>query len=108
LVGGLAFGAVGTAIGAITRDVRAASLLAFMIALPFAFLGLLSAGEVSNSLYDIVRVISALFPFRATLDAMNAAINNSSPPALGVSLAHLFALAVGYVVVGRVALRRFA
>jgi ABC-type multidrug transport system permease subunit len=107
-IGGLAFGAVGTAIGAITRDVRAASLLAFMIALPFAFLGLLSAGEVSNSLYDIVRVISALFPFRATLEAMNAAINNTSPPALGASLAHLLVLAAAYMAVGRVALRRFA
>jgi ABC-type transport system involved in cytochrome c biogenesis permease component len=105
-VGGLAFGAVGTAIGAITRDVRAASLLAFMIALPFAFLGLVSAGEVSTGLYDVIRVISALFPFRATLDAMNSAINQA-PPALGASLAHLAALAAGYVVIGRVALRRF-
>ncbi len=107
LVGGLAFGAVGTAIGAITRDVRAASLLAFMIALPFAFLGLVSAGEVSGSLYDVIRVISALFPFKATLDAMNAAINQA-PPALVGSLAHLAALAGAYVVIGRLALRRYA
>jgi hypothetical protein len=35
-------------IGAVTRDVRAASLLAFMIAPPFAFLGFISAGEVST------------------------------------------------------------
>jgi ABC-type transport system involved in cytochrome c biogenesis permease component len=106
IVGGLAFGAVGTLIGAVTRDVRAASLLAFMIALPFAFLGFISAGEVSSGLYDIIRIVSALFPFRATLQAMNAAIN-AAPPALAESLAHLAALIAGYVVLGRLALRRF-
>jgi ABC-type transport system involved in cytochrome c biogenesis permease component len=106
-VGGLAFGAVGTAIGAITRDVRAASLLAFMVALPFAFLALVSAGEVSRGLFDFIRVISAIFPFRATLQAMDAAINRA-PPDLGISLVHLGALALGYATIGRAALRRFS
>ncbi len=107
VVGGLAFGAVGTLIGAVTRDVRAASLLAFMIALPFAFLGFISAGEVSAGLYNVIRVISALFPFRATLQAMNSAINDA-PPGMAGPLLHLLALIAGYVVLGRLALRRFA
>ena len=105
-VGGLAFGAVGTLIGALARDVRAASLLAFMLSLPFAFLGFISAGAVSSGLYDVIRVISALFPFSATLQAMDAAIN-AAPPALGESLAHLAALIAGYIALGRLALRRF-
>ena len=38
--GALAFGAIGVAIGALAREVRAASLLAFLLSLPIAFLAL--------------------------------------------------------------------
>src|SRR6202022_3331526 len=38
--GSLAFGALGVAIGALAREVRAASLLAFALSLPLAFLAL--------------------------------------------------------------------
>nr|MBA3300229.1 ABC transporter permease [Thermoleophilaceae bacterium] len=62
--GALAFGAMGVAIGALTREVRAASLLAFMLSLPIAFLALVPSGAVSGGLYDVIRVVSALFPFR--------------------------------------------
>ncbi len=40
LAGGLGFAAMGTAIGALTREVQAASLLAFALSLPIAFLAL--------------------------------------------------------------------
>jgi ABC-type multidrug transport system permease subunit len=107
LAGGLGFAALGVAIGALARDVRAASLLAFMVALPIAALALVPSGAVAGGLYDVVRAISALFPFKATLQAMDAALNDAEP-SIGVPLAHLAALAAGYLAVARVALQRFA
>jgi ABC-type transport system involved in cytochrome c biogenesis permease component len=104
--GAIGFGAMGVAIGAITREVRAASLLAFMISLPLAFLALVPSGSVSAGLFDVIRVISALFPFKATLDATNAALNDSG--AIAGPLLHLAALAAGFALIGRLALRRFA
>ncbi len=85
LAGGLAFGALGVAIGALAREVRAASLLAILLALPIAFLALVPSGAVAHGLYDAIRVISALFPFRASLDATDAALNGAG--GLGGALA---------------------
>jgi len=104
--GGLAFGAMGVAIGALTREVRAASLLAFMLSLPIAFLALVPSGAVSAALYDVIRVVSALFPFKPTLDAMNAALNDSG--SIGLPLLHLLILTLGFGLAARVGLRRFA
>jgi ABC-type multidrug transport system permease subunit len=106
--GAAAFAALGVAIGALAREVRAASLLAFGLALPMAFLALVPQGAVSAGLYDAVRAVSAVLPFRAALQAIDAALNGagSGPPAS--ALVHLAALALVYVALGRVALRRFA
>jgi hypothetical protein len=103
--GGLAFGALGVAIGAAAREVRAASLLAILLALPIAFLALVPSGAVAGGLYDAIRVVSALFPFRAALDAADAALNDAG--GLGGALAHLAALVVGWSILARVALTRF-
>jgi ABC-type multidrug transport system permease subunit len=105
-VAGLGFAALGLAIGALTREVRAASLLAFMLALPLAFLALVPSGSVAPGLYDVMRTISALFPFRPTLDALNAAINDSGD--MAGPLLHLAALSLGFGALARVGLRRFA
>ncbi len=105
--GALAFGALGVAIGAITREVRAASLLAILLSLPLAFLALVPSGAVATGLYGVIRVVCAVFPFKPTLEAMDAAINGTSP-SLAASLAHLLAVGVGFAVIARVALRRFA
>jgi ABC-2 type transport system permease protein len=105
VAGGLAFGALGVAIGALAREVRAASLLAILLALPIAFLALVPSGAVAQGLYDAIRVVSALFPFRAALDATDAALNDAG--GLGGALAHLAALVVGWGVLARVALQRF-
>ena len=104
--GAVGFGAMGAAIGALAREVRAASLLAFMLALPIAFLALVPSGAVSGGLYDLVRAVSALFPFKPTLDALDAALNGSG--GLATPLLHLAALAAAFGLAGRVALRRFA
>lgn len=105
--GALAFAALGVAIGSLAREVRAASLLAFLLSLPLAFLALVPSGGVSPALYDAVRVISAVFPFKPALDALDAAVNGSSP-GLGQSLAHLAALIAVFGIAARVGLRRFA
>jgi ABC-type transport system involved in cytochrome c biogenesis permease component len=105
-LGGLGFGALGVAIGGIAREVRAASLLAFMLSLPMAFLALVPSGAVSSGLYDVIRVISALFPFKPTLDALNSALNRSG--SIGLPLLHLVILTVAFGAIARASLQRFA
>jgi ABC-type multidrug transport system permease subunit len=104
--GALAFSALGLAIGALTREVRAASLLAFMLALPLAFLALVPSGAVAPALFDVIRGISALFPFKPTLDALDAALNDSG--GLAGPLVHLGVLALAFGALSRLGLRRFA
>ncbi len=106
LFGAAAFGALGVAIGALAREVRAASLLAFMASLPIAVLGLVPSGTVSGGLYDLIRVVSGAFPFRPTLEALNAALASSGDIAL--PLLHLALLTVAFTLLARLALRRFA
>ncbi len=105
--GALGFGALGVAVGALAREVRAASLLAFLVALPIAFLALVPAGSVASSLYDLIRFVSALFPFRPALDAVDEAVNGAGA-GIGRPLAHLAALAAAYLALARLALGRFA
>lgn len=105
-IGGVGFAALGVAIGGVAREVRAASLLAFLVALPIAFLALVPSGAVSSGLYDAIRVISALFPFKPALDSMDWALNGADSGLLG-PLAHMAALVVAYTAIARVALRRF-
>ena len=104
--GALAFAALGVAIGSLAREVRAASLLAFLLSLPLAFLALVPSGGVSPLLYDVIRVISAIFPFKPSLDAVNAAVNSSEPGVLQ-SLGHLAVLVVVFGSAARLGLRRF-
>jgi ABC-type multidrug transport system permease subunit len=104
--GAVAFAALGVAIGGLAREVRAASLLAFLLSLPIAFLALVPSGAVSAGLYDVVRAVSACFPFRATLQALDAALNGVG--SLATPLAHLALLALAYTALARLAVgRRF-
>ena len=105
-LGALAFAALGLAIGAFTREVRAASLLAFMLCLPLAFLALVPSGAVAPALYDVIRAVSAAFPFKPTLDALDAALNDSG--GLAGPLLHLTLLFVVFGALARLALTRFA
>lgn len=106
-VSAAAFGALGVAIGALGRDVSTASLMAFLISLPVAFLALVPPSAVSGAVAHVLSVISFVFPFRASLDAVDNALTGASP-SLGLPLAHLLALTVAFWAVGRLALRRFA
>ena len=105
-LGALAFAALGVALGALAREVRAASLLAFLLSLPIAFLALVPSGAVTGALFVVLQTVSALFPFRPTLDALDASLNAGGESVLG-PLAHLVVLAVAYAAIARVALRRF-
>ncbi len=103
--GALAFGALGIAIGALAREVRAASLLAFGLSLPLAFLALVPSGSVSRGLYDAIGAISFVFPFKSALQALDAAVNGASP-GLGVSIVHLLGLTLLFGALARAGLRR--
>lgn len=106
-VGAVAFGSLGVAIGCLAREVRAASLLSFLLSLPIAFLALVPSGAVSTGVYSVVRVVSALFPFKPALQAMDQALNDSGQ-SLATPLLHLVILAAAFTAIGRVAMRRFA
>jgi ABC-type transport system involved in cytochrome c biogenesis permease component len=103
-LGALAFAALGVAIGALAREVRAASLLAFLLSLPLAFLALVPAGSVSGGFYDAIGAISFVFPFKAALQALDAAVNGASP-AIGLPLVHLAVLSAVFGALARVGLR---
>jgi ABC-2 type transport system permease protein len=107
LGGAAALGAAGAALGAAARDVRAVSLLAFMVSLPIALLSLVPSGAVGASLYDAIRAVTALFPFKPALRAMTAALDPAGP-AIGGPLLHLAILTLAYGAIARFALRRFA
>jgi ABC-type transport system involved in cytochrome c biogenesis permease component len=103
-VSAVAFAALGVAIGALTREVRAASLLAFMLALPVAALALIPSGAVSGALYDVIQIVSGAFPFKPALSALDGALSGGE---MLVPLLHLAGLTVAFAALARVALRRF-
>ena len=106
-VGSVAFGALGVAIGAIAREVSAASLMAFLVSLPIAFVALIPASAVSGAMKTILDVISFLFPFKAALQAVSNAFSGTSP-GIGLPLVHLAVLAVVFGGVATLSMRRFA
>jgi hypothetical protein len=55
----------------------------------------------------VIKVLRAVFPFHAALDAMSGALD-ASGPALGGPIIHLAILVAAYGALARLALRRFA
>jgi ABC-2 type transport system permease protein len=106
-LGGVAFGALGVAIGAAAREVSAASLLAFLVSLPIAFVALVPANSVSGTLKTVLDVIAFVFPFKAALEAVTNAFTGGSP-GIGLPLVHLAVLALVFGGLARLALTRFA
>ena len=105
--GGLAFGALGVAIGGISREVSTSSLLAFLLSLPIAFVALVPADAVSGAVKSVLDAVAFLFPFKAALQAANNAFSGTSP-GIGWPLVHLAVLTVGFAGLARLGLRRFA
>jgi ABC-2 type transport system permease protein len=106
-VGSVAFGALGVAIGAIAREVSAASLMAFLVSLPIAFVALVPASAVSGAMQTILNVIAFLFPFKAALQAVSNAFSGTSP-GIGLPLVHLVVLAAVFGGIATLSMRRFA
>jgi ABC-type multidrug transport system permease subunit len=105
--GGAGFAAFGAAIGGAAREVRASSLLAFMVSLPIAFLSLIPSGTVSPTLFDVIGVVTTIFPFDAALRALEGALD-AAGPSIWLAVLHLAILTAAYGVLARLALRRFA
>ena len=106
-LGGLAFGALGVAIGGLAREVSVASLMAFVISLPIAFVSLVPGDAVSGTLKSILDAVAFVFPFKAALQAAGNAFNGAAP-AIGWPLVHLAVLTLAFGALARLALRRFA
>jgi ABC-type multidrug transport system permease subunit len=107
VLAGMAFGALGVAIGGLAREVRAASLLAFMLSLPVAFSALVPSAAVSGTLKSALDAVAFVFPFRPALDAANNAFSGTAPGIVW-PLVHLAGLAVAFGALARVAVRRLA
>jgi ABC-type transport system involved in cytochrome c biogenesis permease component len=103
----VAFGALGVTIGALAREVSAASLMALLVSLPVAFVALVPATAVSSGVKTVLDVIAFVFPFKAALEAISNAFSGASP-GIGLPLVHLALLVVVYFGLARLALRRFA
>jgi ABC-2 type transport system permease protein len=106
-LGGLAFGALGVAVGGLARELSAASLLAFLVSLPIAFVALIPGDAVSGGLRAVLDAIAFVFPFRAALQATSNAFSGTAP-GIGWPLIHLAVLALAFAALARIALRRFA
>jgi len=109
VIAGVAFGALGVAVGGLARDVSIASLLAFLISLPVAFAALVPGTAVSSALAGVLDVISFVFPFRSALEAVSNAFGGvGSAGDAGLALLHLAVLAVVFAGLARLSLKRFA
>jgi ABC-2 type transport system permease protein len=105
--GAVAFGALGVAIGVLAREVSAASLFAFLVSLPIAFVALVPTTAVSGTVGSVLSAIAFIFPFKSALQAASNAFSGASP-GLGWPLAHLIVLAVVFAVLARLAANRLA
>jgi ABC-2 family transporter protein len=106
-LGGLAFGALGVAIGGLAREVSVASLMAFVFALPIAFVALVPGDAVSGRLKSVLDAVAFVFPFRAALQAASNAFSGAAP-GIAWPLVHLAVLTLVFGALARVAVRRFA
>ncbi len=106
-LGGLAFAALGVAIGGVAREVSVAALLAFLISLPVAFVALVPGDAVSGTLRSVLDAVAFVFPFKAALQAVSNAFSGAAP-GIGWPLVHLAVLTLVFGALARLAMRRFA
>jgi ABC-2 type transport system permease protein len=97
-------GAAGTALGALAREARTASLLAVLIVLPVVFLGLVPRGAFAAAWW-----ISEFLPFAHAVRWFSAALYDSSPwSRVGVETAWLAGIGAALVLLARASIRRLA
>jgi ABC-type transport system involved in cytochrome c biogenesis permease component len=104
--GAAGLGALGVALGALAREVRAASLLAILLILPLTLLAVVPDGAVGGAVSVAADVVGAVFPVDPALRALDSALHRGD--GLAAACAHAAGLAVAWLAVARLALRRFA
>jgi ABC-2 type transport system permease protein len=102
---GFGLASAGVAIGASLRDVRAASLVAFMVGLPLAAAALVPTDAVGPIVGGVITAISALFPFKPAFDLLTAGLTPGGDAWL--PLAHLVAITALYMSIAAYAIRRY-
>lgn len=105
VAGAFGLSAAGVAIGALMRDVRAASLVAFMVGLPLAAAALVPSDAVGSVLGAAIDGVSALFPFKPAFDLLSAGLTPGGEPLL--PLLHLVVLSAAYAAIAVTAMRRY-
>jgi len=101
LLGGFAFAGLGVLIGTLTRDARAATLAAVLLAVPLAVVALIPR-QVLGGGAKFVDLINDVLPFGPTRDAISGALTSNGTWAL----LHLLVLALIYGALAALALRR--
>jgi ABC-2 family transporter protein len=102
VLGAAAFGALGVLIGALAREARAATLVAFLVALPIVLLGL-----VPSSIVPAAGGISQALPFAHTANLLSAALADADPAVTVLrEMGWLLGLGAVFAVLARVAVRR--
>ena len=105
VLGAFGLGTAGVAIGASLRDVRAASLVAFMLGLPLAAAALVPSDAVGSVLGALIVGVSAIFPFKPAFDLISAGLTPGGDPLL--PLIHLVAVSAAYAAIAVAMIRRY-
>ena len=99
---GAAFGAVGVVLGAVAREARTASLVAFLVVLPLVLLGLVPSGASA-----VASWVSDAFPFAHAARYFRSALYDADPwGTLGRELAWLAGLALVFAAAGHLGVRK--
>lgn len=101
LLSGWAFGAFGVLLGAGLKDARAATLAAILLAVPVAVIALLPEQAVGGTLGGVLDAISAILPFKAAREVLDAAVAaeiDSGAAALLLAQAAAYAAIAGALV----------
>ena len=97
-----AFGSLGVVIGAVAREARSATLLAFLVALPIVLLGIVPTGSVPAAGW-----VSEAFPFAHAAGFLSASLGAAEPGgAVAREAGWLVGLTAAYGGLARVAVRR--
>jgi hypothetical protein len=102
VLAGAAFGALGVVVGALTREARAATLVAFLAALPIVLLGIVPTGSVPAAGW-----VSDAFPFVHAARLFSSALADADPAGtVAREAGWLVGLGAAYGVAARVSVRR--
>jgi ABC-2 type transport system permease protein len=102
VVAGAALGALGTLLGALSRETRTASLVAVLVVMPIVFLGL-----VPREVVPVAGWLSDALPFAHAVRYFSASLYDASPwGTVGRELLWLLGLGLVFAGLARVATRR--